>query len=291
MAREFLRLLKTALAGWWNDRALSLGAALSFYTIFSMAPVLLMAVSIAGIAFGQEAARGAIVDEIGGLIGHEPAKAIQSMLASAGQFGSGTLNFAIGIVMFIILATGAIVELQDDLHQIFKVEPQSSAFTELLRSRLLSLGLVVSVGFLLLVSLAINAGLTALTGYVSNVLPGAEPVIYIVNFLISFAAAAVLFALVFKVLPEAHIPWRDVTAGALLTSALFQLGKFLIGFYIGQSGLTTTYGAAASLVTILLWVYYSSQIMLFGAEFTKAYGDRRRRRHVGAPQEEDIPPP
>lgn len=287
-----IRLLRRSAAGWWNDRCLSLGAALSFYTIFSLAPVLLMAISIAGLVFGQDAARGAIVHEIGGMIGTEPAKALQAMLSNTAHFGSGVLATAIGTVTFFVLATGAIVELQDDLHQIWKVEPEHSTFTALIRSRFLSLSLVVSIGFLLLVSLSINAGLTALSDYVAARLPAASAIIYLINFGFSLIASTALFTVIFKLLPEIRIAWWDVFVGALLTALLFELGKFLIGLYIGASGVASTYGAAGSLVTILLWIYYSSQILLFGAEFIKAYAEHRAGpshdpHAVGA----DAPPP
>ena len=279
MIRMIPQLLKTALAGWWNDRALSLGAAISFYTLFSMAPVLLIVVSVAGLIYGREAAQGAIVAEIGGVIGAEAAAAIEAMIASASDFGSSILGTVIGFATFLFLATGALVELQDDLNIIWKAPPpERSGVITLVRTRLLSLALVVAIGFVLLVSLIIDAGLSALTGYVANALPGSEAIVFTLNFAFSLGVASLLFALIFKVLPDVPIAWRDVLVGAILTGLLFALGKFLIGLYIGRSGVASSYGAAASLVTILLWVYYSSQILLFGAEFTKAYADHRARR-------------
>ncbi|HEX2018759.1 MAG TPA: YihY/virulence factor BrkB family protein [Aurantimonas sp.] len=270
-------LLRTALMGWWNDRALSLGAAISFYTIFSLAPVLLIVVSVAGLFFGREAAQGAIVAEIGGMAGAEPAAAVEAMIAGASDVGTSVIGTTIGIVTFFFLATGAFVELQDDLNIIWKVEPKASGVLALLRTRLLSLALVLSIGFLLLISLVLDAGLTAATGYVEQALPHSGAVVSTLNFALSLVMAILLFALIFKILPDADIAWRDVGTGAVITGVLFALGKLLIGYYLGQSGVASSYGAAASLVTLLLWVYYSSQILLFGAEFTKAYADHRRR--------------
>jgi membrane protein len=270
-------LLRTALMGWWNDRALSLGAAISFYTIFSLAPVLLIVVSVAGLFFGREAAQGAIVAEIGGMAGAEPAAAVEAMIAGASDVGTSVIGTTIGIVTFFFLATGAFVELQDDLNIIWKVEPKASGVLALLRTRLLSLALVLSIGFLLLISLVLDAGLTAATGYVEQALPHSGAIVSTLNFALSLVMAILLFALIFKILPDADIAWRDVGTGAVITGVLFALGKLLIGYYLGQSGVASSYGAAASLVTLLLWVYYSSQILLFGAEFTKAYADHRRR--------------
>jgi membrane protein len=270
-------LLRTALMGWWNDRALSLGAAISFYAIFSLAPVLLIVVSVAGLFFGREAAQGAIVAEIGGMAGVEPAAAVEAMIVGASDVGTSVIGTIIGIVTFFFLATGAFVELQDDLNIIWKVEPKASGFLALLRTRLLSLALVLSIGFLLLISLVLDAGLTAATGYVEQALPHSGTIISTLNFALSLLMAILLFALIFKILPDADIAWRDVATGAVITGVLFALGKLLIGYYLGQSGVASSYGAAASLVTLLLWVYYSSQILLLGAEFTKAYADHRRR--------------
>ncbi|ESR23461.1 YihY/virulence factor BrkB family protein [Lutibaculum baratangense] len=270
-------LFRTALAGWWNDRCLRMGAALSFYTIFSLMPVLLIAISVAGMVYDEAAARAAVVAEFRGLIGSGAAAAVDDMLEGAGDFGTGVVSTATGIALFLILATGAISELQDNLHQIWKVDTRASAVTALIRSRLLSLSLVVCIGFLLLVSLAIDAALAAATGAMGSRFGAAEIVVSAGNVIVSLCVATVLFALVFKLLPEFEIAWWDVLVGAFVTALLFQLGKILIALYIGESGVTSAYGAAGSLVTILLWVYYSSQILLFGAEFVKAYSQSRQQ--------------
>ena len=270
------RLLKVALAGWWNDRAMSLGASIAFFTVFSLAPMLLAAIAVAGLAFGREAAQGAIVGELGGLIGTNEASALETMIASAGNVGSGIVGTTIGIVTFLLLVTGAVVELQDDLNIVWKAKPPASyGVMSFVRTRLVSFALVLGIGFLLLVSLVIDTGLTAVGHYLEANFSGATIILRFLNNLVSFAVAAVLFAMIFKILPAVDITWKDVFTGALVTALLFTFGKFLIGYYLGKSNVASSYGAAASIITILLWIYYSSLILLFGAEFTKAYAESR----------------
>ena len=270
------RLLKVALAGWWNDRAMSLGASIAFFTVFSLAPMLLAAIAVAGLAFGREAAQGAIVGELGGLIGTNEASALEAMIASASNVGSGIVGTTIGIVTFLLLVTGAVVELQDDLNIIWKAKPPASyGVMSFVRTRLVSFALVLGIGFLLLVSLVIDTGLTAVGHYLEANFSGATIILRFLNNLVSFAVAAVLFAMIFKILPAVDITWNDVFTGALVTALLFTFGKFLIGYYLGKSNVASSYGAAASIITILLWIYYSSLILLFGAEFTKAYAESR----------------
>jgi membrane protein len=279
MLAEFWRLLRAAFDGWWADRAMSLGASIAYFTIFSLAPMLLAAVAVAGLVFGREAAQGAIVAELGGLLGKESAAAIEAMIQSASNIGSGVVGTVVGVATFLLVATGAIVELQDDLNLIWKVKPSAgSGVMSFVRTRVLSLALVVGIGFLLLVSLILDAGLTALGSWLEAGFSGAAVILTILNNLVGFGVAALLFAMIFKVLPDVDLAWRDVRTGALMTSALFTIGKFLIGFYLGSSNLTTTYGAAASIITILLWIYYSSLILLFGAEFTKVYAESHGSR-------------
>ena len=270
------RLLKVALAGWWNDRAMSLGASIAFFTVFSLAPMLLAAIAVAGLAFGREAAQGAIVGELGGLIGTNEASALEAMIASASNVGSGIVGTTIGIVTFLLLVTGAVVELQDDLNIVWKAKPPASyGVMSFVRTRLVSFALVLGIGFLLLVSLVIDTGLTAVGHYLEANFSGATTILRFLNNLVSFAVAAVLFAMIFKILPAVDITWNDVFMGALVTALLFTFGKFLIGYYLGKSNVASSYGAAASIITILLWIYYSSLILLFGAEFTKAYAESR----------------
>jgi membrane protein len=279
MPHEMWRLLKVAFEGWWNDRAMSLGASIAFFTVFSMAPMLLAAIAVAGLAFGVEAARGRIVGEFGYLIGEQSASALEAMIVSASNVGSGIIGTTVGIAAFLLLATGAIVELQDDLNIIWKVKPPASyGVWAFIRTRLLSLALVLGIGFLLLVSLVIDAGLAAVGSYLEARFSGAAFILQLLNSLVAFGIAFVLFAMIFKMLPSVDLLWHDVWTGALVTGLLFTLGKFLIGYYLGRSGVTSSYGAAASLITILLWIYYSALILLFGAEFTKAYAESRGSR-------------
>lgn len=271
--------MAAAARGWWADRALSLGAAIAFYTITSLAPMLLAVIAVAGLAYGEEAARGAIVAQIGGMIGAKEAAAIQEMIASASNFGSGVLGLAIGAATFVLVATAAFVELQDDLNIIWKAKPsEESGVASFVRTRFLSLSLLAAMGFLLLVSLSVDTALTAIGGYIKYALPIVAVALQILNFLLSLAVSTLFFAVIFKVLPDVPIAWRDVWTGALVTAVLFSLGKFVIGLYLGKSGVASSYGAAGSIITILLWVYYSSQILLFGAEFTKAYSETHGSR-------------
>jgi membrane protein len=275
---EFQRLLRIAALGWWNDRAMSLGASISFFTVFSLAPMLLAAISVAGLAFGHEAAQGAVVGELGGLLGEAAAEALEAMIVNARDVGSGIIGTTVGVVVFLVVATGAFVEIQDSLNLIWKVPPSKSGPWSFLRTRLLSLALLVGIGFLLLVSLIIDAGANAVGSYLQASLAGEIAVLAVLNGAFTLVIAFLLFAMIFKILPSVSLAWRDVWTGALVTSVCFTLGKFLIGFYIGRSGVASSYGAAASLITILLWIYYSSLILLFGAEFTKAYAETRGSR-------------
>jgi membrane protein len=279
MFSETWRLLKVAFAGWWNDRAMSLGASIAFFTVFSLAPMLLAAIAVAGLAFGREAAQGAIVAELGGMIGNNEASFLETMIASAGNVGSGIIGTAVGVVTFLLLVTGAVVELQDDLNIIWKAKPPATnGVMSFIRTRLASLALVLGIGFLLLVSLIIDTGVTALGSYLESNFSGATIILRFLNSLVAFAAATLLFAMMFKLLPAVDIQWGDVWTGSLVTALLFTLGKFLIGYYLGKSNVASSYGAAASIITILLWIYYSSLILLFGAEFTKAYAESRGSR-------------
>lgn len=268
-------VLGAAAAGWWADRALSMGASLAFYTLFAIAPMLLTAIAVAGLVFGREAAQGALTSELSGLVGPTGAEAVEVMLANAWATGTGILATIIGTGIFLVLMTGAFVELQDLLNLIWKAKPAENWGVALVRTRLVSFAFVLGIGFLLLVSLVIDAALAALGTYLGDALPGWSMLLLIFNAALALGSSILLFAMIFKVLPNAPVAWHDAWLGGILTGLMFTLGKFLIGFYIGQSGIASTYGAAASLVTILLWIYYSSQIVLFGAEITKAYADTR----------------
>lgn len=258
---------------------MSLGASIAFFTVFSLAPMLLAAIAVAGLVFGREAAQGAIVAELGGLLGDKEASALEALIASASNVGSGIIGTVVGMVTFLLLVTGAIVELQDDLNIIWKAKiPQNYGIMSFVRTRLLSMALVLGIGFLLLVSLVIDAGLSALGSYLESSFSGATAILQILNNIVAFSIAVLLFAMIFKLLPSAPITWHDVWTGSLVTGVLFTLGKFLIGYYLGKSNVASSYGAAASIITILLWIYYSSLILLFGAEFTKAYAESRGSR-------------
>jgi len=264
-----------------NDGALSRGAAIAFYTVTSIGPVLLIVVAIAGLAFGQDAARGAIVSQLSGLMGQQSAELLQTTIKSASGKSSGIFASALGIVTLIVTASGVFGEMQSALNAIWKAD----------RARAASLGLVAALGFLLLVSLVISAGLSALSEYVNAHLPFGHFILQAVNFMISFALISVLFAAIYKVLPDKDLEWRDVLVGAVVTTFLFNIGKFLIGLYIGSSEVASSYGAAGALIVALLWIYYSAQIFLLGAEFTKVYAHHHgsqqpvqqhlgRRRHA-----------
>lgn len=275
--RSVLRLLKETAAEWQNDKVPVLAAALSYYTVFSLAPLLLIAIAIAGAVFGEEAARGEVVRQIQGLIGRDGAEAIQSMIQNAQRPDSGgTLATIISIITLLLGASGVFGQLQDALNTIWDVKPKpDSGWKSFLQSRFLSFGMVLVVGFLLLVSLILSAGLTAIGTFFGNVIPGFVALSQILNFVISFAVVTVLFASIYKVLPDVEIPWKNLWVGAAITALLFNFGKFLIGLYLGNSSVGSAYGAAGSLVVILIWVFYSAQILLIGAEFTQVYSNYR----------------
>lgn len=246
------------------------GAALAFYTVFSLAPVLILAIAIAGIFFGEQAARGEIVEQIRGLIGTTGASAVQGLLENAGRPAAGLIATIVGAVTLLIGASTALAELKAGLDQIWDVPSEKrQGFWYFTRTRVLSVGLILALGFLLLTSLVISAALTALERFW-----GGEQVVTVVrwlNVIFSFALVVALFGTIYKVLPSVRVAWRDAFVGALVTALLFTIGKFVIGAYLGNSGLASTYGAAGSVVLLLVWVYYSAQIFLLGAEFTRSY--------------------
>ena len=266
-------VFRRAIAGWWNDNVPHLGAALSYYTLFSLAPILIVAIAIAGMAFGAEAVREEIVAQIDGLVGRDGARAVQAMLEGAAKPSSSIPATIIGIITFFLGATGAFLELQSALNTIWRVTPKSSGnwFRILMMQRLISFALVVGVGFLLLTSLVVSAGLAALDKYMGNTYPGVAVLWQAVNVVVSLGVVTLLFAMVYKVLPDVKLAWRDVWVGGLVTAGLFTIGKLVIGLYLGTSGFSSSYGAAGSVVVLLVWVYYSSQIILLGAEFTREY--------------------
>ena len=270
-------LLRTTVQNFLEDEALSRGAAIAFYTVTSLAPVLLIVIAIAELIFGQEAAQGAVLDQLTGLMGRQAAEVLQAALASASGKSSGILASVIGIGTLLATASGVFGEMQTALNRIWRAEPKSGTVSRLVRARAASIGLVAALGFLLAVSLVVSAGLTALGATLNAWLPFGEVLLSILNFLVSLILLAVLFAAIFKVLPDRAIAWRDVAVGALITALLFTIGKSLIGWYLGSSAVGSSYGAAGGLIVLLFWIYYSTQIFLVGAEFTKAYATQHGR--------------
>ena len=271
-----------------------MGAALSYYTVFSLAPLLIIVIGIAGLVFGEEAARGAIVEQLQGLIGDEGARAINELIENAGKTGTGVVATIIGVVTLLFGASGVFVELQDDLDRIWKAPPRVGAgIINFIRARLLTFGMVLAIAFLLLVTLVVHAALAALGKYWGGILEGMEWLLHLVNFLMSFGVVTVLFAMIYKILPNLKIEWDDVWMGAIATAFLFTLGKLLIGLYLGKSAVASSYGAAGAVVILLIWMYYSAQTFLLGAEFTDVsahhYGSRIGKDEVPAsrlPQEQ-----
>jgi membrane protein len=274
--RTAYELVRDAAASWWDPKAPTLGAALAFYTALSLSPIVLIVIAISGLVFGREAAQGHIVDQLRELVGTQGAQAIETMLAHAWEPTANILAIIVGVATLLIGATGVFAQLQDALNTTWEIEPPpGSGVLTLLKDRLLSLAMILGLGFLLLVSLVINAALNALTTYCGGLLPAEwSAILQVCSLLITFGVALIMFTLIFKFLPDAHIAWRDVWVGASITAALFMVGKYLIGLYLGLGAVGSSYGAAGSFVVLLLWLYYSTQILLFGAEITQAYANR-----------------
>ncbi len=269
-------MTKECATAWIDDFAPSMGAAIAYYTAFSIAPLLVIVIAVAGLFLGRDAASGQLYTELGGLIGDDGATAIQGLVKSASNTGDGIVATIIGVVLLIVGGTTVFAELQTDLDRIWKAPAvkQVEGIWGLIRSRLLSLGLVVSIGFLLLVSLVISASLAALGLLWGGFFADFEWLLQIINFLVGLAVVTAMFALMYKILPRVKIAWLDVWVGAAFTAVLFAVGKLLVGLYLGKSGVVSGFGAAGSLAVLLLWVYYSAQIFLFGAEFTWVYAHR-----------------
>ena len=274
-------LLKETLASFIEDDALSRGASMAFYAVTSLAPILLIVAAIAGLFFGEDAARNALAGQFETLMGHESAALLQGVIENAGRKSSGILATIIGVVTLLAAASGVFGEMQSALNRIWKVSPRGSTVSRLIRARAASLGLVAALGFLLLISLVVSAALSALGDYVNAYLPFGKLILSALNAILSFALISILFAAIYKVLPDTRLEWRDVVIGAIATSLLFTIGKSLIGWYLGASAISSTYGAAGAFIVVLLWVYYSSQIFLLGAEFTHVYANRRVSRTGG----------
>jgi membrane protein len=278
-------LFREALLAWWNDDVPRLGASLAYYTLFAIAPVLLVAIAIAGAVFGEEAVRGEIVGQLDELLGRDGAQAVQALLEGARRDTGDVLATVLGGITFALAATGAFLELQTALNTIWRVKPKESVnVASFLWDRVRSFALVVAIGFLLLVSLAVSAALAALNTWLNRSLPGLPVTLSVFNLVLSLVVIGVLFAMLYRFLPDRRLEWRHVIVGALVTTVLFSIGKQVIGLYLGQSTTSSTYGAAGSVVVLLLWVYYSSQVVLLGAEFTRVYTEHYERRRP-PPQE------
>jgi len=271
----YLDLAKQAVAAWLADRASTMGAALAFYCAFSLAPLLMIVIAIAAAVFGADAARGAIVEQLSGIVGPVAAEAIQELLKAAKEPATGLFATVVGLVTLLIGATTVLVELQDDLDFIWKAPARSGVVT-MLRARLLSFLIILAIGFVLLVTQLLSSVVTAFGDYLTPYFPDvALRLLEAANFLFSLAIVTVLFAILYKWLPNVRIAWRDVWFGALATAILFSVGRIAIGFYLGRSAIASAYGAAGTLIALLLWLYYSAQIFLLGAEFTAVHARQR----------------
>jgi membrane protein len=273
--RDGWELVKQTFVEWDEDKVSRLAAALAYYTAFSLAPLLVISIGIAGMVLGEEAAQGTIVAQLQGLVGVDGARLIEHMILASRQPAHSITATSLGIAVLLFGATGVFGQLQDALDTIWHVKPRPGrGWRGILRDRFLSFTMVLGTGFLLLVSLVLSAVFAALGDYVGGLLPLPEVSLQIINLLVSLAVVTLLFALIFKVVPDAAIAWRDVWIGAAITALLFSLGKFAIGLYLGKSTVASTFGAAASLAILLVWIYFSAQILFIGAEFTQVYATR-----------------
>ncbi|MDB6109844.1 MAG: Ribonuclease [Pedosphaera sp.] len=279
VVKGFWRLLKATALAWYEDEVQRLGAALAFYTVLALPPLFVIVFFIAGLLFDAASARAQIFDQINQLIGEPGGKALQSVLANPQQQTHGVVATGVAIITLLLTTTGVFLELQSDLNRIWGVQTKPGrAVLGFLRDRLLSFALIVGIGFLLLVSLIVSAALAALNKYFGSLIPAAGSFWQVVNLLVSLGVITVMFALIFKTLPDVEMALSDVWVGAVITAVLFTAGKSLLGLYLGRSTIATAYGAAGSVIIILLWVYYSAQILFFGAEFTQVYACRFGKR-------------
>ncbi len=268
----FVRLLRATVMKWWRDNALRLSAALSYYTLFSLAPLVTIAVAIAGVVADEHAVQNEVLGQFQGLLGKPGAEAVANMLESARQPAQGAIATGLSVLTLIVVSMGMFSELQDAVNLIWRTPAKSgAAFWSAFKNRALSFVLVIGSGFLLLVSLIVSALLAAAGKFILRALPGPQFILTLVDSVVSLTVITLLFALMFKVLPDAHVAWRDVWAGAVATGILFTIGKWAIGLYLGGSLMASIYGAASSLMIILVWVYYSAMIFFLGAEFTVVY--------------------
>jgi len=279
--RQWWDLIKGSVTAWSDDYAPSMGAALSYYTVFSMAPLLLIVISIAGLAFGEEAARGEVFGQLRGLLGDAPASAVEALLASMAKPERGITSTIVSVIVLLIGATSVFGELQDALDRVWRapVRDRSGGIWKLVRARLLSFGMILGIAFLLMVSLVLSAAISALGKWWGSWFADWELLLQLIDLIVGYAMTTAVFALIYKVMPRVDVRWKDVWLGAATTALLFAVGRFLIGLYIGKSGIASGFGAAGSIAIIFVWVYYSAQIFLLGAEFTwlyaRTYGSMR----------------
>jgi membrane protein len=268
-------LLKETFSDWSEDKASRLAASLAYYTIFSIAPLIIIVIAVAGLVFGREAVQGQIEGQLQGLVGEDGAGLIQEMVQGASNESTSVIATIIGVATLLFGATGVFGQLQDALNTIWEVEPKPGrGIMGIIKDRFISFSMILGVGFLLLVSLVLSAGLAALNEFMSGMFDSMAYMGEVINFVISFGVITLLFAMIYKILPDVEIAWSDVWIGAAVTALLFTLGKFLIGLYLGHSAVASSFGAAGALVVVLIWLYYSAQILFLGAEFTQVYAKR-----------------
>ena len=297
--KRFFELAKKSVIAWSDDYAPSMGAAIAYYTVFSLAPLLLIVIAVAGAVFGRDAVQGEIVAQLQGLIGHDGALAIQGLIKSASKPADGLLAGGISIVVLIVGATTVFGELQSSLDRIWQVpQDAKSGVWATLRTRMLSFGLILGLAFLLMVSLVVSAGVAVVGRWAGDFVPGWQFGLLLLNLCISLGITTVLFAMIYKLMPQASIAWRDVWVGAGVTAVLFEVGKLLISLYVGKTSVESSYAAAGSIIVLLVWVYYSAQIFLLGAEFTWVFANEHGSRsapvtrlatQLGAAQRATVP--
>lgn len=283
--KPFFGLIKQAVNSWLDDYAPSMGAAIAFYTVFSLAPLVIIVIGIAGFFWGEEAVQGQLFAQVSSMVGVEGAKAVEGVVQGAQEPSQGIIATIISVLMLGVGATTVFSELQSALDRIWKVDTKKqSGIWGLIRSRLLSFGLVLTLAFLLLVSLVISSILAALGTWAGGILPGWELLLQGVNLVITLGILTLLFAMIYRFMPQAPVAWRDVRTGAFVTAVLFEIGKVLIGLYMGKASVASSYAAAGSLVVVLIWVYYAAQVFLLGAEFTRVYAEAHGSRKTVATQ-------
>jgi membrane protein len=273
MLKTLWLVTKRSAEAFMEDGALSRGAAIAFYALTSIGPVLLIVVAVAGLAFGQDAARGELMNRLGEAMGPQSAGFLQLAIGSASDRHAGLVATIIGVVSLVLTASGVFGEMQIALNAIWRTKPEGTTVMRLIKARLSSLMLVGTLGFLLLVSVVVGAAIAAAGSLLDTIMPFTEMLLHLLNFVISLSCLAAIFAAIYKILPDRPLEWHDTVVGACVTALLITIGKMAIGIYIGRSGVASSYGAAGSVLASLLWIYYSAQIFLFGAEFTRAYAE------------------